>query len=58
MARTIWVEDMGRQFYGHAWAISSERHDAIIYTADDMDEAVAKYEKDRRCKVGEIHTID
>lgn len=55
--RSIWVEDKGRQFYGHAWIISSEVHDGIEYTANSMEEAVAKYEKNVGCKVGEIHVV-
>ena len=51
---TIWIKDNGRQFFGHEWIISSEKHDGISYTADSMDEAVRKYETDRRCKVGKI----
>ena len=58
MAKTIWLEDLGRKFYGHAWAVSSETHDAIEYTADSMEEAVAKYEKDRRCKVRKVHIVE
>jgi len=58
MAKTIWLEDLGRKFYGHAWAVSSETHDAIEYTADSMEEAVAKYEKDRKCKVRKVHIVE
>lgn len=50
----ITIEDMGRQFYGHAWGISSESHDSIVYTADSEREAVEKYEADRRVKVGKV----
>lgn len=50
----ITIEDMGRKFYGHAWAISSEYHDGIVYTADSEREAIDKYEQDRRVKVGKV----
>lgn len=50
----ITIEDMGRKFYGHAWAISSECHDGIVYTADSEREAIDKYEQDRRVKVGKV----
>lgn len=45
---TIWIEDNGRQFFGHEWIISSERHDGISYTADSVEEAIEKYERDTR----------
>lgn len=51
----IAIEDMGRQFYGHAWAISSEWHDGIVYTADNEKEAIRKYEQDRHVKVGKVN---
>lgn len=50
----ITIEDMGRQWYGHAWGISSEYHDAYVYTADSKKEAIRKYEEDRRVKVGKV----
>ena len=54
---TIWVEDNGKQFFGHEWIISSEMHDGISYTADSEAEAVKKYEKDTRRKVDKIVRI-
>lgn len=54
---TIWIKDNGKQFFGHEWIISSERHDGISYTADSQKEAVHKYEQDRRCKVNKVVRI-
>ena len=39
---------------GREWAISSEKHDGIIYLADSAEEAVKKYEQDRHVKVTEF----
>ena len=51
---TIWIEDLGHSWCGHEWAVSSERHDGIVYVADSESEAVSKYEADRNCKVSKI----
>ena len=47
---TIWVQDLGRSWCGHEWAISSERHDGIVYIANSKSEAVSKYEADKHYK--------
>lgn len=54
---TVWIEDLGAQFYGHAWAISSERHDGIVYVADSKEEAICKYERDRHVKVEKVQVM-
>ena len=43
-----WVQDLGRDWSGHSFAVSTERHDGIVYTARSAEEAV------RCCKVDEI----
>lgn len=55
---TIWIEDRGRQFFGHEWIISSERHDGISYTADSVEEAIEKYERDTRLTADKVITDD
>lgn len=52
--RTVTVEDMGNGEY----AISTEFHDGIVYSADSVEEAVKKYESDKGCVVGVIHYWD
>ena len=54
----ITIEDMGRQWYGHAWGISSERHDAYVYTAKSEEDAIRKYEEDRRVKVDKVNRYE
>lgn len=54
---TIWVQDLGRSWCGHEWAISSERHDGIVYIANSKSEAVSKYEADRHCKVTAVKEV-
>lgn len=49
-----WVQDLGRDWSGHSFAVSTERHDGIVYTAHSVEEAIKKYEADRNCKVEEI----
>lgn len=49
-----WVQDLGRDWSGHNFAVSTERHDGIVYTASSAEEAIRKYEADRCCKVAEI----
>ena len=49
-----WVKDMGRNWSGHNFAVSTERHDGIVYTANSPEEAIKKYEADRRCTVESI----
>lgn len=51
---TVWVEDLGRSWCGHEFAISTEKHDGLIYVATSVEDAVSKYEADRRCKVDKI----
>lgn len=50
----ITLEDMGRQWYGRAWSISSEYHDGIVYIADSAGEAIRQYEATRGVKVGSV----
>ena len=52
--RTVTVEDMGNGEY----AISTEFHDAIVYLADSIEDAVKKYEADQDCVVGVVHHWD
>lgn len=52
--RTIWVEDLGNGEY----VISTEFHDGIVYKADNVGEAVKKYEADKECSVGVINFWD
>ena len=55
--RTInkaWVQDLGTSWCGHEFAISTERHDGIVYTAGSAAEAVRKYEADKQCEVKEF----
>ena len=52
--RTVTVEDMGNGEY----AISTEFHDAIVYLADSVEDAVKKYEADRDCVVGVVNCWD
>lgn len=52
--RTITVEDLGNGTY----AISTEFHDGIVYSADSVEEAVKKYEADRNCVVGVVNFWD
>ena len=54
---TVWIKDNGRQFFGHEWIISSERHDGISYTADSEAEAISKYEKDTHSKADKVVRI-
>lgn len=49
--RTVWVEDLGNNEY----AISTENHDGIVYKAESVEDAVAKYEADKDCKVGVVY---
>ena len=46
-----WIEYIGSDWSGKQFAISTERHDGIVYTATDAQDAVSKYEADRKCKV-------
>lgn len=48
--RAITVEPVAR-----GYAISCELHDAYIYLAKSVDEAVEKYEADRNCVVGDVY---
>lgn len=48
---TIWLEKVRDRYLGNCYAISSERHDAYLYKAETVEEAVSKYEKDRHVKV-------
>lgn len=50
MKRNITIEDLK----DGTFAISTEVHDGIIYSAESVEEAVRKYEKDRHCEVGNI----
>ena len=43
---TVWIKDMGTSWFGHTFAISSERHDGIVYKADSYEEAIEAYEND------------
>lgn len=54
MVDIVWVEYLGRDWAGKQFAISSEKHDGIVYIANDAQEAVMKYEADRGCKVETI----
>lgn len=51
---TAWVQDLGKSWCGHEFAISTERHDGIVYIANDAEEAIRKYEADRLCRVDRI----
>lgn len=52
--RTVCVEDLADGTY----AISTEHHDAIVYEADSVEDAVKKYETDHDCVVGVVHYWD
>ena len=52
--RTVTVEDLGNGTY----AISTEFHDGIVYSADSVEDAVKKYEADQNCAVGVVHHWD
>ena len=53
--RTITVEHCGTRLPFTEYGISCEVHDAYIYLAKDIIEAVEKYEEDRDCRVGEVY---
>ena len=48
---TIWLKKTRARYFGNCYEISSEYHDAYIYKAETVEEAVAKYEADRHVKV-------
>lgn len=49
--RAVWVEYLVDGTY----AISAEHHDAIVYKADSIEDAVKQYETDQDCVVGVVH---
>lgn len=55
---TVWIQDLGEAWFGHTYAISAECHDGIVYVADNMAEAIAKYEYDNYCTVDEIKEVE
>ena len=52
-----WVEYLGSDWAGKQFAISTERHDGIVYMADSVQDAIKKYEADRNCKVETILSV-
>lgn len=54
---TVWVEDLGHGWMGHTFAVSTEYHDGIIYSADSIEDAVRKYEKEWHRKVDNIKEV-
>ena len=40
------------------WAISTECHDAYLYSGKTIEEAIANYEDDRNCTVAEWHIYE
>lgn len=54
---TIWIQDLGEEWFGHTYAISTEHHDGIVYVADNKEEAIAKYEYEHYCTVDEIKEV-
>lgn len=56
--RTITIECVGTRLPFTEYAISCEQHDAYIYLAKSIDEAIEKYEEDRNCTVGKVYNVD
>ena len=48
---TVWVKPINDKLWGRCYEISTEYEDGYLYKADNLEEAVAKYEKDRGVRV-------